>query len=327
MKLISVVIPLYNNEKYISECIRSIIDNYEYNDLEIIVVNDGSTDRSEDIVRDLMAKDKRIILINQDNQGPSAARNRGIDIVKGKYTLFVDSDDFLASGTLAQCRELLVKGYYDTVIFNSIRLNKNNIVLNNKALFKDGYTYNHENKKGIYKRLVQTGDLNALHAKFYSTKIIKEREIKFNETINIGEDRVFNMEYFYHSNSGIYYNLYFYNYRYNPGSLTKTFKMSKFLDLKQTHNARMDYIKKFDLDQDTINKANKFTISSLFQLVSTAVSTISIKEVNEIIDDSLFVELFNESKGGGIKYRLKVLILRRKLFKLMRLLQKIRVVK
>ena len=58
MKLISVVIPLYNNEKYISECIRSIIDNYEYNDLEIIVVNDGSTDRSEDIVRDLMAKDK-----------------------------------------------------------------------------------------------------------------------------------------------------------------------------------------------------------------------------------------------------------------------------
>lgn len=329
MKLISVIIPLYNSEKFISKCVRSIIDNYEYNDLEIIIVNDGSTDSSADIVRELMTKDKRIHLINQDNKGPSAARNRGLDESRGKYILFVDSDDFLADEALTHFRTLLIKGNYDTVMFNFKRFNENNISYNNKSLFKNGYIYNHENKDDIYKILVTTSRLNHPVAKYYSAKIIKERKIRFDENIFVGEDRVFNMEYFYFSNSGIYYDLYFYNYRYNPDSLTKTFNMSKFVDLKQTHSVSMDYIKKYNLNlnQDIVNKANNLTINILFQLVSKAVNLVNIKEISEIIDDPLFSKLIKKSNGGGIKIRIKLLILKKKLFWLIKLLQKIRIIK
>ena len=146
MVLISVVIPLYNSEKYISECVHSIIDNYKYGDLEIIIVNDGSTDRSQSIVKELVEKDKRITLINQDNKGPSAARNRGLAEANGKYILFVDSDDFLESRALTKFRELLIKGDYDTVIFNYKRFTENNETFKNKPLFTNMYIYSYKDK-------------------------------------------------------------------------------------------------------------------------------------------------------------------------------------
>ena len=273
-----------------------------------------------------MRKDNRIMLINQNNQGPSSARNKGIDEASGRYILFVDSDDFLESDALNYFRNILIKGDYDTVLFNHKIFNKKHLGFNNKQLFEDGYTYDHKNIKDIYKRLVATSDLNHPVAKYYSTKIIKENKIKFDENIFIGEDRVFNMEYFYYSRRGIYYDLYFYNYRYNPESLTKTFKMSKFHDLIQTHSARMYYIQKYDLDQDIMNKAKNFTINSLFQLVSTAINFVSIEEVKEKLEHPLFVELINESKGESIKNKIKLLILKRQLFKLMRLLQRIKII-
>lgn len=327
MVLISVVIPLYNSEKYISECVHSIIDNYKYGDLEIIIVNDGSTDRSQSIVKELVEKDKRIILINQDNKGPSAARNRGLAEANGKYILFVDSDDFLESRALTHFRELLVKGNYDTVIFNFKRFTENNDAYKNKPLFTNRYIYSYKDKKDLYRRLVTTSDLNHPVAKYYSMKIVKERKIKFDESISIGEDRLFNMEYFYFSRNGIYENLYLYNYRYNPASLTKTFGMSKFIDLKKTHNARMEYIERYDLSREVIKQANIYTINSIFQLVSTAINSASTKDINKELDDPLFTALINDSEVRGIKNRFKLFILRKRLYKLMRLLIKVKVIK
>ena len=92
--LISVVVPVYNVEQYLKKCLDSIIKQ-KYNNLEIIIVNDGSTDNSQKICQEYVKKDKRIKLITQKNQGLSAARNTGIDNAHGKYISFVDSDDYL----------------------------------------------------------------------------------------------------------------------------------------------------------------------------------------------------------------------------------------
>ena len=92
---ISIIIPVYNVEKYVKKCIESVI-NQEYTNLEIIIVNDGSTDNSGDICDYYANKDKRIILIHQENQGLSMARNNGLDIATGEYIGFVDSDDWIA---------------------------------------------------------------------------------------------------------------------------------------------------------------------------------------------------------------------------------------
>jgi len=92
---ISVIVPVYNVEKYVSKCIESII-NQTYRNLEIIIVNDGSTDRSGNICDYYAKKDDRIVLIHQENQGLSMARNNAIDIARGEYIGFVDSDDWIA---------------------------------------------------------------------------------------------------------------------------------------------------------------------------------------------------------------------------------------
>lgn len=91
--LISVIVPVYNVSKYLNQCIESII-NQTYTNLEIILIDDGSNDESEKICDEYKNKDDRIIVIHQENGGLSAARNAGLDICKGKYISFVDSDDY-----------------------------------------------------------------------------------------------------------------------------------------------------------------------------------------------------------------------------------------
>ena len=91
---ISVIIPIYNVEKYLPRCLESVI-NQSFSNIEIICVNDGSTDNSGKILAKFGAKDARFRIITQDNQGLSASRNNGMEIASGSYIFFLDADDFL----------------------------------------------------------------------------------------------------------------------------------------------------------------------------------------------------------------------------------------
>ena len=94
MPEVSVIIPVYNNEKFVEKCIRSVMEQ-SFQDLEILVVNDGSTDRSNEILKRLVAEDSRIIYFSQENRGVALARNRALDMASGKYLTFVDGDDYI----------------------------------------------------------------------------------------------------------------------------------------------------------------------------------------------------------------------------------------
>lgn len=100
--LISIIIPVYNGEKYLAECIDSVI-NQSYRNIEIIIVNDGSTDRSSQIIEDYAGRDSRIKVLTQPNQGPSAARNSGLDISRGEYVVFTDCDDTITLDFVEHC--------------------------------------------------------------------------------------------------------------------------------------------------------------------------------------------------------------------------------
>ena len=104
-ELISVIIPVYNVEKYVEDCIRSVI-NQTYRNIEIIVINDGSTDDSKNICESMQKKEHRIQLFSQENYGLSVARNKGIEAAHGKWITFVDSDDILHPSII----EILYKG-------------------------------------------------------------------------------------------------------------------------------------------------------------------------------------------------------------------------
>ena len=102
-KLVSIIIPTYNTEKYIGNCIESVIKQ-TYHNLEVIIVNDGSEDNTLEIITKARLRDNRIVVINQENNGPSAARNAGLKICRGDYVFFLDSDDWL----IPNCIEKLI---------------------------------------------------------------------------------------------------------------------------------------------------------------------------------------------------------------------------
>ena len=101
MPLVSVIVPIYNVEDYLQTCCNSILSQ-SFNNIEVILVNDGSTDGSCEIAKQIEKKDSRVILIDQRNGGLSAARNAGLKVAKGDYVLFVDSDDWIEKNCIQE---------------------------------------------------------------------------------------------------------------------------------------------------------------------------------------------------------------------------------
>ena len=126
-KKVSIIIPAYNVENYIEDCLESIL-NQTYTNIEVIIVNDGSTDGTLEKITPYADKDKRIIILNQENQGVSATRNNGIEIAKGEYFAFFDADDYIPQNAI----ELFVKESKETdaeiVVSNFIRIKNGKIL-------------------------------------------------------------------------------------------------------------------------------------------------------------------------------------------------------
>ena len=125
-KLISVIIPAYNLEKYFGKCIQSVI-NQSYKNLEIVLVNDGSTDSSFDICKRFSKMDSRIVLLNKENGGLSSARNYGIDNASGEYISFLDSDDFIN------------EDMYETLVYNLEKFNCDISIVESHDIYEDNY--------------------------------------------------------------------------------------------------------------------------------------------------------------------------------------------
>ena len=127
MSEISVIIPVYNVEKYLKECLNSI-SNQSFRDLEIICVNDGSTDNSLDILKNHAENDDRVTIITQENQGLGAARNRGFHHATGNYVYFIDSDDYLELDALEKLHENAISNQSQMVLFMYQTVDENGIV-------------------------------------------------------------------------------------------------------------------------------------------------------------------------------------------------------
>lgn len=198
----SIIIPVYNVEKYLSKCLDSVIGQ-TYKNIEIICINDGSTDNSLEILKTYAQKDKRIKIINQTNQGVSIARNNGIDNATGDYILFVDSDDWIELNTCEILNAELGNKFQDLIIFN------HSVVT----------------KKTIRPTKYLGGNKFALWAACYKTDIIKNNNIKFPENIKISEDHFFKYNFLYYARKIKYIDkyLYFYNLT-NENSATKDYK-------------------------------------------------------------------------------------------------------
>lgn len=114
----SIIIPVYNVEDYLAECLLSAISQ-DYHNKEVIVINDGSTDNSSSILKEIQRKHPELIIIETANRGQSNARNTGIDAATGEYIIFLDSDDWIEKNTLSRCFEAIVEHNVDMVMFSA----------------------------------------------------------------------------------------------------------------------------------------------------------------------------------------------------------------
>lgn len=191
-KLISIIIPMYNSEATIQRCINSILAQ-TYENFEVILIDDGSVDNTYQLCHEKYeVNDSRIVLKKMDkNSGVSAARNLGLKFAKGELIQFVDSDDFIRPNMLEimvaamQGYDIIISGYFNKFDNQSIKINYSCDKRLNIEEFKDQFYL-------LYKNLL----LNVVWNKLYVRKILMDNQITFQEDVFIGEDLIFNLQYY-----------------------------------------------------------------------------------------------------------------------------------
>lgn len=156
---VSIIIPIYNVDKYLHECLLSVI-NQNYEPMEIVCVNDGSTDRSVEIIQEFTLKDKRIRIINQDNQGLAVTRNNGIKASTGEYLFFLDGDDIMPPNTLKMLCDRVINDKMDFICFNAQCLYEDKLLRNTsmeKYLRRD-HEYGRTTGKQMFLEMMEFND-------------------------------------------------------------------------------------------------------------------------------------------------------------------------
>lgn len=220
MPKLSIIIPVYNSEKYLTRCLNSVI-NQSYKNIEIIIINDASTDNSQNIINTYKEKDARIIsLINKKNRSHAFSRNTGLDISTGDFITFVDSDDWIENNMYEEMMEVLIKNNADIIECNAKIIQNNSTNLFIKSLKADFKKNNIQIDKYIL-NLYKNKMCNALWNKIYKTEIIKNNNIKFkNDKIMMSTDLLFNLEAIPHSKNIVTIDKPFYNYVIRQGSVS-----------------------------------------------------------------------------------------------------------
>lgn len=292
--LVSIIIPVYNAEKYIIETVESILSQ-DYKNFQLILVNDGSTDKTIDLITQNI-NDNRVQVENIKNNGVSNARNVGISLVKGEYIMFVDADDYLENNTLASCVEKVKTRDIDILFFSWYKV-KQNLKIKVEDLQKHSDQLTANNIHWLRRRCV--GPLNeelksyapidlynTPWAKLYKTSLIKNSGVQFKPRNIVGmEDVLFNIELFQYAKSIDYLPKYLYNYRVDSeNSLTKT-------DVDKLDQKLKNLIKEIR----AIDSDDKFKHEALKNRIRFSVINIAVS-ITSKYRETTFLEKYNRLK-------------------------------
>lgn len=269
--LISIIIPIYNVEQYLAECLSSVI-NQTFRNLEIICVNDGSLDDSAKIVEDFKREDRRVQLINKTNGGLSDARNAGIKRATGRYLFFLDSDDVLDLTCIEQLNKLREKTSSQIVSCDYQRFSSTKFEMeidaSNAVIIADhAYAVY---KKGYYDPHFKTV-LNIACAKLYDRSLFNRIRYPLNK---LNEDEHTTYKLYALASKACHVSLPLYGYRMREGSITQsTIPESTKIDLLNAYENR---ISTFSSKNDKV--LNCFTVDDyLFNILSLCLTTPSEK--------------------------------------------------
>lgn len=300
--LISIIIPAYNIENYIAKCLDSLL-NQTYKSLEIIVVDDGSSDNTGKIIDDYASKYDNIKVIHKKNAGVSAARNSGIDVAKGDYIGFVDGDDTVD------------EEMFEVLIDNAIKYDTDISHCGYKMVFPSRIDYYHntgvlveqDNKLGLKDLLIGNRVEPGLWNKIYKKELFKD--IKIDESIKINEDLLINYYLFKNAKKSIFYDKCFYDYTIRKGSAaTSKVNINKIID---PIKVRKEILEDLEKDSDLYDIAYEKYIMSLVGICRN-VQIRKNKEYKSYIDDakkSLKYEINNIIKNKAVSKKTKLMVI------------------
>lgn len=292
MPKISVIVPVYNAQAYLEACIRSILGQ-TWSDLELLLVDDGSTDTSPQICDTFAAQDARVRVIHQSNSGAAAARNRGIQEASGEFIAFVDSDDYIDPDMYDTMLSIALDHHCDLVICDCLKESPSKREIYTHDL--EGGFYDRARMERVYfPQLLMTESMEypvtiSNWLLLIRREIIQENQIAYPVGIRFSEDLLFGAEVGYASNSLFYLKGYTpYHYRQNPTSVTHTAYRDKWpmlLDLY--HRIAASFSKKTDFDfQAQVDRCLLFLVYiALGELSNSGLSRADYTaKVHEVLD-------------------------------------------
>lgn len=282
---VSVVVPVYNAAENIKNCILSIL-NQSYKNIEVIAVDDGSTDASYSILQELEYKDSRLKVITQENMGVSSARNNGIEFCTGEFLQFVDSDDYIDERYIEQLIEAIQ--CYDIVISSY------KIVAHSKIRNSELYVKKYETKDAFIEDLHKVYAAKLLNSpcnKLFKMSFIRESGLKFDASINMGEDLLFVLSYLEQAikiNCVCLDNVYNYVVVANENSLTKTFDI-EYLNMYKFINSSL---KVFVEKNGFLNFEQCYSFNSGY--TNSVINFIINYLVKEKLNNSVYTKIYHE---------------------------------
>lgn len=297
--LISVVVPVYNVEKWLSKCIDSILSQ-TYGDFELILVNDGSKDRSLEICNQYAQIDSRIIVIDKDNEGVSATRNIGIRNAHGKYICFVDSDDFVGPNYLSSLVDTRMK-------FNSP------LVISGMTLYFNGEITEYKVDETLYDKssflqLFSLPDtaflLRGPCCKLFDRHIIQSKRLEFDKSVHFGEDAIFVLQYCLYCNTVAFSSDASYRYYRRDGGLvcSKPIRKDSISELKAFNGIFKlwsDRLSKDVCDIPYFNETLRMIYGRFFGGMTTGYTFIEFLKSHRSIDLNQYHILFRPTTMKG----------------------------
>lgn len=301
--MISIIVPVYNVEKYLTKCIDSILSQ-TYTDWELILIDDGSIDQSGKICDEYICKDSRIKTTHKKNEGVSRARNTGIALAKGEYICFIDSDDWIDPTYLEdfKVQEQQCDFYFSGALYDTY----------DKVYSYKKYTEKYcQNRYEIKEEFFNQDLLSNGYpwGKLYKTQIIKDNKLRFNENLAINEDHIFVFQYFTCINTLYITNTAGYHYTVFDNSGRKlSSKINSYTELKsasEQFNSIINQLKSlWNLSQEEYKILSKIFVIS--KRLSAFRSLILLKERQYFKEE---VNYWNKSTYMGYNGQEKIIIL------------------
>ena len=284
---ISVIIPVYNVEDYIDETLTSLLNQTMIDDIEVLMIDDGSTDNSRYIIEKYALDYDNFHAIHKENGGQGVARNLGLELAKGEYIHFIDSDDYIIPETYEKLYDMVTRKDYDFVVFNANRFTRYNC--------KEEYLF-----KISFKNLNDIAEFNDISEnplfvwdtliwnKLYKKEFLIKNDIKFPDKKIFFEDIIFSLETYIHANSFIYLNefLYYWRIRSNLSSVTQQNRtMKNFKDRLEIMFSINDLMEKIDLDEKTKDAMYKKWLQHDLKVYLTDINHFPEEYLNELLDE------------------------------------------